>query len=138
MIAHPERGVEMIQTKRVYDGRSSTDGKRFLVDRLWPRGLKKENLHLDGWLKDIAPTAELRKWFSHDPAKWSEFQKRYRTELTGEEENLQILINAARDGNITLLYGAHDQEHNNAVALKQFLDEKSESHPKQKTQSRKK
>ncbi len=112
----------MIQVKRVYEASSARDGKRFLVERLWPRGMKKEKLHMNGWLKDVAPSNELRKWFAHDPAKWSEFQKRYRAELRTHRDVIQPLANAAKRGNVTLLYSAHDGEHNNAVVLKKYLD----------------
>jgi len=112
----------MVQIKRVYDSPDKNDGKRFLVERLWPRGMKKESLQLDGWLKDVAPGDVLRKWFGHDPAKWEEFQHRYLAELERKHEAWQPLLDAAHDGTITLLYSAHDQEHNNALALKVFLE----------------
>ena len=115
----------MIQVKRVYDPPEPTDGARFLVERLWPRGMKKEELAMDGWLRDVAPSAELRRWFSHDPAKWEEFRRRYFAELEGSGEALQPLREAARRGNVTLLYSARDIEHNNAVALKQFLEQEA-------------
>src|SRR5689334_660228 len=109
----------MIQVKRVYDPREPSDGARFLVERLWPRGLKREALHLDGWLKDAAPSDELRHWFSHDPAKWEEFRRRYFAELRSKPEALEPLRQAAREGNVVLLYSARDTEHNNAVALQE-------------------
>jgi uncharacterized protein YeaO (DUF488 family) len=112
----------MIQVKRVYDPYDPDDGPRFLVDRLWPRGMKKENLHMDGWLKEVAPSDVLRHWFGHDPVKWDEFRQRYRSELKEKDDEWQFLLAEARLGTITLLYGAHDREHNNAVALKEFLD----------------
>ncbi len=112
----------MIQTKRVYEPASPRDGKRFLVERLWPRGIKKENLKMDAWLKDVAPSTELRQWFGHDPAKWEEFKQRYRTELRSKANALTPLLYAARRGNMTLLYSARDQEHNNAVVLKEYLE----------------
>lgn len=114
----------MIGLKRAYEPASSHDGKRFLVERLWPRGIKKENLKLDGWLKDVAPSTELRKWFAHDPAKWNDFRKRYFEELKQNPESWQPLVTAAKKGTITLIFSSHDQEHNNAVALKQFLQNK--------------
>ena len=114
----------MIQIKRVYDPVERGDGHRFLVERLWPRGLKKENLIAEGWDKDVAPSTELRKWFSHDPAKWPEFQKRYDKELAAHREAWQPLLDKAHDGTLTLLYSSHDTEHNNAVALKHFLERK--------------
>jgi uncharacterized protein YeaO (DUF488 family) len=114
----------MIRIKRAYDPRAKEDGARFLVDRLWPRGMKKEALHMEAWCKDAAPSNELRHWFNHDPAKWKDFQRRYRAELTASPAAWQPLLDAAGQGDITLLYSAHDTEHNNAVALKAYLDEK--------------
>ncbi|MBU6410758.1 MAG: DUF488 domain-containing protein [Verrucomicrobia bacterium] len=111
----------MIQTKRVYEPAAKTDGQRFLVERLWPRGIKKESLSLTGWCKEVAPSHELRKWFNHDPDKWNEFQRRYRTELESRPEAWQPLLEAAKAGNLTLLFSAHDPEHNNAVVLNNFL-----------------
>jgi uncharacterized protein YeaO (DUF488 family) len=107
----------MIQAKRVYEPAAKSDGRRLLVDQLWPRGVKKEALALDGWCKEVAPSTELRKWFNHDPAKWAEFQKRYRAELAGKTAAWQSLVDAARRGNLTLLFSAHDVAHNNAVVL---------------------
>jgi uncharacterized protein YeaO (DUF488 family) len=114
----------MIQTERVYDAKSKSDGKRFLVDRLWPRGVKKEALKMDDWLKGVAPSDALRRWFNHDPARWKEFQRKYRAELSANPENWQPLLEAAKDGNVTLLFSAHDLEHNNAVVLKALLEER--------------
>ena len=113
----------MIQIKRVYDLPAKEDGARFLVERLWPRGMKKEALHMAAWCKDSAPSAELRRWFGHDPAKWKEFQRRYRAELTDNPAGWQPLLDTAEQGNITLLFSAHDTEHNNAIALKSYLQE---------------
>ena len=113
----------MIQTKRVYEPAAKTDGRRLLVERLWPRGVKKEALALAGWCKEVAPSHELRKWFNHDPAKWKEFQRRYRAELDANPEIWQPLLEAAKAGNLTLLFSAHDTEHNNAVVLKKLLEE---------------
>jgi uncharacterized protein YeaO (DUF488 family) len=113
-----------IRTKRVYVPASKSDGKRFLVDRLWPRGVKKETLHLASWLKEVAPSNKLRQWFDHDPAKWDEFQKRYRAELNERPETWNSLLDNALDGNLTLLFSAHDTEHNNAVVLRDFLEER--------------
>ncbi|CAF0701752.1 DUF488 domain-containing protein [Candidatus Methylacidithermus pantelleriae] len=112
----------MIRLKRVYEPPAPEDGKRFLVDRLWPRGIKKGALPLDGWLRDVAPSDALRKWFGHDPAKWEEFQRRYFAELEAKHEAWQPLLEAARKGNVTLLFSARDEAHNNAVALKSFLE----------------
>jgi uncharacterized protein YeaO (DUF488 family) len=112
----------MIRVRRVYDPPEPGDGARFLVERLWPRGMKKAELPMDGWLKEAAPSAALRRWFSHDPAKWDEFRRRYFAELEGKGEDLQPLREAARHGSVTLLYSARDTEHNNAVALKEYLE----------------
>src|SRR5579871_2408287 len=114
----------MIQTERVYEAKGKSSGQRFLVDRLWPRGVKKDALKMDGWLKEVAPSNELRHWFNHDPAKWKEFQRRYRAELSDSPENWQPLLEAARNGDVTLLFSAHDMEHNNAVVLKALLEER--------------
>jgi uncharacterized protein YeaO (DUF488 family) len=114
----------MIQLKRVYDEPNATDGARFLVERLWPRGIKKTSLKLDAWLKDVAPSTELRKWFMHDPSKWNEFRRRYFGELDRNLASWQPLVAAARKGRVTLLFSSHDAEHNNAVALKGYLESK--------------
>jgi uncharacterized protein YeaO (DUF488 family) len=114
----------MIHLKRVYDKRSPHDGKRFLVERLWPRGMRKTGLHMDGWEKDAGPSDALRKWFSHDPAKWTEFQHKYFAELDRRPDAWQPILAAAEHGAVTLLYSSHDTEHNNAVALKSFLEAK--------------
>ena len=114
----------MIRIKRVYDPPAKEDGARFLVERLWPRGMKKEALHMAAWYKEVAPSNELRGWFSHDPAKWKDFQRRYRAELTANLAAWQPLLNAAEQGDITLLYSAHNMEHNNAVVLKAYLEER--------------
>ena len=112
----------MIKVKRVYEPSGSGDGTRFLVERLWPRGMKKESLHMEAWLKDVAPSNDLRRWFGHDPAKWTEFERRYFAELDARPEALQPIIEAADRGDVTLLYSAHDTEHNNAVALKKYIE----------------
>jgi uncharacterized protein YeaO (DUF488 family) len=112
----------MIKLKRVYDPAVPTDGARFLVERLWPRGIKKTALQLDAWLKDAAPSTELRRWFGHDPKKWREFRRRYFLELRANVNPLEPLLKAARIGPITLLFSSHDTEHNNAVALKEYLE----------------
>jgi uncharacterized protein YeaO (DUF488 family) len=111
----------MIKIKRIYDIASSKDGKRILVDRLWPRGIKKDEARIDEWLKDIAPSNELRQWFSHDPSKWKEFKKRYKEELQNKSEMLDRISEMARTGTITLLFAAKDIEHNNAVVLQEIL-----------------
>ena len=113
----------MIKLERVYDKRSSADGKYYLVERLWPRGIKKTSLRLDGWFKDVAPSTELRKWFSHDPEKWEEFRRRYFAELDRAPGTWEPILQAARKNTVTLLYSSHDTEHNNAVALKEYLEQ---------------
>ena len=110
-----------IAIKRVYDEPSESDGTRILVDRLWPRGLTKEKAKVDKWLKEIAPSNEIRKWFAHDPKKWPEFQSRYKEELESRAEQFATLKQEARKGAVTLLYGAKDQEHNEALVLHQML-----------------
>ncbi len=112
----------MLKIKRVYEEAESSDGTRFLVERLWPRGMKKEALQMEAWLKDVAPSNDLRRWFGHDPLKWEEFQKRYWAELKGNPDAWAPILQAAEAGDVTLLYSAHDTEHNNALALKRFLE----------------
>lgn len=112
-----------IRTKRIYDPPAKTDGTRILVDRIWPRGMRKEQAALAHWLKDVAPSTALRQWFGHDPARWSEFSRRYRRELTRNEAAVARLCGMAKDGPVTLLYGAHDVEHNNAAVLAAYLGE---------------
>ncbi len=114
----------MVKVQRVYDAPSSRVHGRFLVERLWPRGMKKERLHIDDWLKDVAPSDELRRWFHHDPERWDEFRRRYFAELDGRPEAVGRLREAARHEDLTLLYSARDQEHNNAVALKEYLEQR--------------
>jgi uncharacterized protein YeaO (DUF488 family) len=116
--------VTGIQTRRVYEPPGPDDGARLLVDRLWPRGLKKTRLQLAGWLKEIAPSDTLRKWFDHDPDKWDEFQRRYFAQLERNPKAWQPILRAAQEGRVTLLFSARDEEHNNAVALKSFLEGK--------------
>lgn len=113
----------MLKAKRVYEEPEKSDGARFLVERLWPRGMKKEELEMDEWLKEVAPSTELRRWFGHDPDKWKEFQRRYRSELKENDEALQPLRDALKKGNVTLLYSAKDTERNSAVLLKEYLEE---------------
>jgi uncharacterized protein YeaO (DUF488 family) len=110
-----------IKLKRVYEEPEKYDGIRILVDRLWPRGMTKEKAALDLWLKDIAPSNELRKWFAHDPAKWGGFRERYREELSGNPEPVAILAGELKKGTVTLLYGARDQQHNEAQVLKEWI-----------------
>ena len=111
-----------ILIKRVYEEPDADDGTRILVDRLWPRGLSKEKARVDLWLKDVAPSTNLRKWFAHDPAKWTEFQARYREELEKGKEQITLLRQEAAKGTITLLYGARDQQHNEGVVLQRLLN----------------
>jgi uncharacterized protein YeaO (DUF488 family) len=112
----------MIELKRAYEKPSLDDGFRVLVERLWPRGLSKENARLDLWLKDVAPSPELRQWYAHDPAKWTEFQKRYKAELKGKKDELNLLKEKSRVETITLVYAARDQDHNSALVLKNDLN----------------
>ena len=112
----------MIQVRRVYEPPAKSDGVRLLVERLWPRGVKKENLMLDAWLYEAAPSTALRKWFNHDPAKWDEFQQRYRAELDRHPDAWQPILEAAQKGPVTLLFSSRDAERNNVVALKAYLD----------------
>ncbi len=111
----------MIKIKRVYDKADKKDGERILVDRLWPRGLTKRKAKVDIWLKDLAPSTELRKWFEHDPKKWTAFKTKYKRELKAKKELLTVIKNKSKRRAVTLLYGAKDTEHNEAVALKQYL-----------------
>ena len=107
----------MIQVKRVYDPPEPADGARFLVERLWPRGMTKDALHLHAWLKDVAPSTELRKWFGHRVERWPEFRRRYEQELEAKSDAWQQILDAAERGTVTLLYGASDVDHNGAVVL---------------------
>jgi uncharacterized protein YeaO (DUF488 family) len=111
----------MIKLKRAYEKPARADGMRILVERLWPRGLTKERAALDLWLKDVAPSPELRKWFGHDPARWERFQKRYRQELQVKKDAVRLLKQKGKKGTVTLVYAARDEEHNGALALKNFL-----------------
>lgn len=110
----------MIKLKRIYDPVDKKDGYRILVDRLWPRGVSKEEAKLDMWMKDIAPTGELRKWFSHDRKKWPEFEKRYLKELKNKKDQKRFIL--SKRGYVTLVYGAKDREFNNAVVIKKYLE----------------
>ena len=112
----------MIQLKRVYEKPSRKDGVRILVDRLWPRGLTKERAAVNLWLKDVAPSSELRKWFGHDPAKWKEFQLRYRKELRQKKDALMLLKQKSEDRTVTFVYGARDEQHNEAVVLRKIVE----------------
>lgn len=110
-----------IRLKRIYDPKADDDGVRVLVDRLWPRGISKQDAGIDLWLKDIAPSPELRRWFDHDPARWPEFSRRYREELQHNEAVVDVLREKARRGIVTLLFAAKDDQRNNAVVLKDVL-----------------
>jgi uncharacterized protein YeaO (DUF488 family) len=112
----------MINIKRAYDPPATEDGERYLVDRLWPRGVKREMLDLTGWINDAAPSNELRKWVHQDSQRWEEFEHRYAAELESNPDAWKLLLEAARKGRITLLYASRDTEHNNAAALKMFLE----------------
>ena len=114
----------MIKLRRVYEQEDRGNGPRYLIERLWPRGVKKASLHINGWLKDAGPSTGLRKWFHHDPEKWQEFRRRYFEELDRAPEVLAPVLEAARKGTVTLLYSSHDTEHNNAVALKEYIERK--------------
>jgi len=114
-----------IRVKRVYDPPSRRDGHRVLVDRVWPRGVSKEAAQIAQWLRDIAPSTKLRQWFGHDPVRWDEFRRRYFRELSGREDALRSLRARARKQTVTLVFGAKDEQHNNAVALKEYLQAKS-------------
>jgi uncharacterized protein YeaO (DUF488 family) len=119
----------MLVVKRVYEPAQRSDGARFLVERLWPRGVRKEALQLNGWLTDVASSDALRRWFGHDPQKWKEFRRRYFAELKRKPKAWQPLLEVARHGTVTLLYSARDREHNNALALKDYLQAKLRKQP---------
>ncbi|MEJ2068620.1 MAG: DUF488 domain-containing protein [Deltaproteobacteria bacterium] len=114
----------MIKTKRIYDEPAQGDGFRILVDRIWPRGLSKDRTRIDHWLKEVAPSDTLRKWFGHDRARWDEFKRRYFEELKDKEETVVSIVNTASQGPVTLLYGAKDEQCNNAVALREFIEQR--------------
>jgi len=136
--------IKKLQLKRAYEPAAPEDGERYLVDRLWPRGVKKEALLLTGWLKEIAPSNSLRRWFGHDPARWTEFRRRYRGELKSKRAELQPLRDALKGGTVTLVYSAHDEERNQAVVLRELLAlspvgrKKRNNHPKVKGVSQEK
>ena len=112
-----------VWVRRAYVAPTHNDGYRVLVDRVWPRGVSKEHIDIDEWAKDVAPSDDLRKWFGHDPQRWDEFQKRYRHELQGNDA-LGALVERSRSKRITLVYGAHDEQHNQAVVLQTVIDER--------------
>src|SRR5262245_24765031 len=122
----------MINVKRAYEPAGKSDGTRFLVDKLWPRGLKKEALHVQSWIKNVAPSDKLRKWFGHDPTRWKELQRRYFAELNENSESWKPLLEAAREGDITLVYSAKETEHNNAIALQSYLEKKLKARPRKR------
>ena len=117
----PPMGADRVQLKRAYEAAAADDGSRVLIDRLWPRGLSKQAAALDLWLKEIAPSTELRKWFGHDPARWVEFQRRYAEEVRRHPELFEQLRELAHKGRLTLVYAAHDEQHNDAVVLRSLL-----------------
>lgn len=120
-------GMGMIRLKRAYDPPTPADGRRVLVERLWPRGVSRKQLRLDAWAKEVAPSPALRRWFGHDPIRWTEFRRRYFEELRANEDAWRPLLADARRGRVTLVYAARDVEHNGAVALKAFLDRRLRS-----------
>ena len=113
----------MVQIKRTYDPPARSDGQRFLVERLWPRGLTKAAVAADAWVKDVAPSTALRKWFDHRVERWDEFRRKYRAELRGNPAGWQRILAASKRGRVTLLYSAHDPVHNGAIVLRDFLTE---------------
>lgn len=114
-----------IWLKRAYEDPGRNDGTRVLVDRVWPRAVSREDAEIDEWLKEVAPSDELRRWFGHDPERWEEFRERYHRELDGRGEAVERLLGLAREGRVTLVYGARDEAHNNAVALKDYLERRA-------------
>ena len=122
----------MIRIKRTYEPRASGDGRRILVERLWPRGIRKEALQVHAWIKEVAPSTQLRKWFGHRPERWREFRRRYTTELRANAAAWSPILDASKRGTVTLLYSAHDLEHNGAVVLREFLMERSRARPEGK------
>ena len=114
--------MHRVSIKRIYEDKNSSDGYRVLIDKLWPRGISKSKAALDDWLKDLSPSDELREWFNHDPKRWAEFKKKYTQELKSKKEILSDLLIHLNSQNITLLFGAKDEQHNNAVVLKDYLN----------------
>jgi uncharacterized protein YeaO (DUF488 family) len=114
----------MIKIKRIYEAPTAEDGIRILVDRFWPRGLSKEKAKIDLWLREIAPSDKLRKWFAHDPEKWVEFKQKYFKELGEKKELVNLILEKVNQGNLTLLFGAKEKRHNNAVALEEYIETK--------------
>lgn len=124
-----------IHLKRAYEPSAPEDGFRILVDRLWPRGVARDAAHVDLWLKEVAPSTELRKWFAHDPEKWAEFRKRYAEELDSNPAEVERLAEFVRRGTVTLVYGAKDEQHNQAVALKEYLEASARRKPASRSRS---
>jgi len=120
-MAQAEATMGDIRLVRVYDHEPQHGGRTYLVERLWPRGVRREDVHFDAWCKDVAPSTELRKWFNHDPVKWPEFHRRYSRELDANQDAWRPLVDAAAKGDVTLLYSSRDREHNNAVVLRDYL-----------------
>ena len=119
--------MHTISVKRIYEPRAAADGFRVLVDRVWPRGITKEDAAIDLWARDVAPSTELRKWFGHDPARWDEFQHRYKAELHDHADALEAVLDAGGNKPITLVYSAHDEEHNQAIVLQDVLSRMAKS-----------
>jgi uncharacterized protein YeaO (DUF488 family) len=122
----------MMRIKRTYEPPARGDGRRILVERLWPRGMKKEALQVHAWIKEVAPSTQLRKWFGHRPERWREFRRRYKNELRASVDAWSPILDASKRGIVTLLYSAHDVEHNGAVVLREYLMERSRARPKVK------
>ena len=118
---------DRVWIRRAYDEPTNNDGYRVLVDRVWPRGVSKEDAQLDEWCKQIAPSTELRKWFGHDPERWDEFRSRYRGELEDRDDLVDALVERTTDGRVTLVFGAKDTDHNQAVVLAELIDERRHS-----------
>jgi uncharacterized protein YeaO (DUF488 family) len=121
LLVHPYLRIVTVKTKRIYEPFAASDGYRVLVDRLWPRGIKKETAHVDTWLKEVAPSTELRKWFNHEPAKWKQFITKYKAELKQSPALEALHAIAGKHKTLTLLFAAKDEQHNNAVVLQQLL-----------------
>lgn len=122
----------MIRIKRTYEAGARGDGRRILVERLWPRGMKKQDLDADAWVKEVAPSTALRRWFDHRVERWDEFQRRYKNELSANPGAWQPILDASKRGTVTLLYSARDVEHNGALVLRDYLTERSRIRPRSK------
>ncbi len=122
----------VIRIKRTYEPRARGDGRRILVERLWPRGMKKDALQVHAWIKEVAPSTQLRKWFGHRPERWREFRRRYKNELRASADAWSPILDVSKRGTVTLLYSAHDVEHNGAVVLREYLMERRRARPKAK------